>query len=108
MPDVIHLSSVAGSPLLDSTGERLGRVEDLIVRLDHGQGLPPVAGVKARTAGRDMFVAIDRVAQLGPDAVRIATTKLDLRQFERRPGEVLLRGEVLDRDLINVATARLL
>src|SRR5436305_433040 len=97
MPDVIHLSSVAGSPLLDSDGQRLGRVEDLIVRLDHGQGLPPVTGLKARIGGREMFVPIDLV-QLGPDAVRSSTTKLDLGQFERRPGELLLRSDVLDRE----------
>jgi CBS domain-containing protein/sporulation protein YlmC with PRC-barrel domain len=107
MPDVIHLSSVAGSPLLDSAGERLGRVEDLVVRLDEGHDLPPVVGLKARIGGRDLFVPIDRVAQLGPDAVRTSTTKLDLAQFERRPGEVLLRGDVLDHGLINVTTARL-
>ncbi len=107
MPDVIHLTSVAGSPLLDSAGERLGRVEDLIARLDHGQGLPPVVGLKARIGGRDLFVPIDRVAQFGPDAVSSSTTKLNLAQFERRPGEVLLRGDVLDHDVINVATARL-
>ena len=70
MPDVIHLSSVAGSPLLDSAGERLGRVEDVVVRMDHGQGLPPVVGLKARIGGRELFVPIDRVEQLGPDAVR--------------------------------------
>jgi CBS domain-containing protein/sporulation protein YlmC with PRC-barrel domain len=107
MPDVIHLSSVAGSPLLDSAGERLGRVEDLIVRLDDGQALPPVVGLKARIGGREAFVPIDRVAQLGPEAVRTSTTKLNLAQFERRPGELLLRSDVLDRRLINVATARL-
>ena len=107
MPDAIHLTSVAGSPLLDSAGERLGRVEDLIARLDQAQALPPVTGLKARIGGRDSFVPIDQVSQLGPDAVRITTTKLNLGQFERRPGEVLLRADVLDRDLINVTTARL-
>ena len=33
---VLHLSSLVGRPLLDGTGERLGRVEDLIARLDAG------------------------------------------------------------------------
>jgi CBS domain-containing protein/sporulation protein YlmC with PRC-barrel domain len=107
MPDVIHVSSVAGSPLLYSAGERLGRVEDVIVRLDQVRGLPPVVGLKARIGGREVFVPIDRVEQLGPDAVRVTTTKLNLAQFERRPGEILLRSDVLDRSLINVATARL-
>ncbi|MBV9197257.1 MAG: magnesium transporter [Solirubrobacterales bacterium] len=108
MPEkIVHLSSVAGSPLLDSAGERLGKVEDVVARLDGGDGLPPVIGLKARIGGREMFVPIDRIEQLGPDAARTATTKLDLGQFERRPGEILLRGDILDRSLINVETARL-
>ena len=107
MPDVIHVSSVAGSPLLDSSGERLGRVEDVVVRLDHSRGLPPVIGLKAKIGGREMFVPIARVEQLGPDKVRTSTTKLNLAQFERRPGEILLREDILDRSLINVTSARL-
>jgi Mg/Co/Ni transporter MgtE len=50
---------------------------------------------------------IEHVEQLGPYSVKTSTTKLDLAQFERRPGEVLLRADVLDRSLINVDTARL-
>jgi len=57
MPDVIHVSSVAGSPLLDSAGERLGRVDDVVVRIDDG-ALPPVVGLRARIGGREMFVPI--------------------------------------------------
>jgi CBS domain-containing protein/sporulation protein YlmC with PRC-barrel domain len=108
MPDtIIHLSSVAGSPLLDSAGERLGRVQDVVTRLDVGDGTPPVIGLKARIGGRELFVPIDRVERLERAAARTATTKLNLAQFERRPGEVLLRADVLDRSLINVTTARL-
>ncbi|HTX33059.1 MAG TPA: CBS domain-containing protein [Solirubrobacteraceae bacterium] len=102
------MTSLAGSPLVDSAGERLGRVEDLIARLDDTQGLPPVVGLKAQIGGRDLFVPIDQVMRFGPDQVELSTTKLNLAQFERRPGEVLLRGDVLDRDLINVTTARLI
>jgi hypothetical protein len=104
---VVHLSSPGGSPLLDSAGERLGRVEDLVARLDHGDGLPPVIGLKARIGGRELFVPIDRVARLEQAASRMSTTKVNLAQFERRPGEVLLRSDVLDHSLINVNAARL-
>ena len=108
MPEtIVHLSSVAGSPLLDSAGERLGRIEDVIARLDSGDRLPPVVGVSASIGGRVLFVPIDRIEQLGPYEARTATTKLNLAQFERRPGEVLLRADVLDHSLINVETARL-
>ena len=108
MPEaVLHLSSFVGSPLLDSSGERLGRVEDVIVRLDAGDELPPVTGLKARIGGREMFVPADRIAHLEQPAARASTTKLNLAQFERRPGEVLLRADLLGRSVINVATARL-
>ncbi len=108
MPEtIVHVSSIAGSPLLDSAGERLGRIDDVVARLDLADPLPPVIGLLARIGGREMFVPIDRVSQLGPDAARTSTTKLNLAQFERRPGEVLLRSDVLDRSLINVDTARL-
>ncbi len=109
MPDaVLHLSSLVGSPLVDVSGERLGRVEDVIVRLDTGEELPPVAGLKARIGGREMFVPMNRIAQLQQSAARTSTTKLNLAQFDRREGEVLLRADVLGRSLINVTTARLL
>jgi CBS domain-containing protein/sporulation protein YlmC with PRC-barrel domain len=107
MPPIVHLSSLARSPLLDSAGERLGRVDDVIARLDQGDALPPVIGLRAKIGGREAFVPMDQVDQLGPFEVRTRTTKLDLAQFERRPGEVLLRGDILDRSLINVETARL-
>jgi sporulation protein YlmC with PRC-barrel domain len=108
MPDkIVHVSSLAGSPLLDSAGERLGRVEDVIARLDLAEAQPPVVGLQARIGGRDMFVPIRRVEKLEPAAARTSTTKLNLAQFERRPGEVLLRSDVLDHSLINITTAKL-
>ena len=104
---ILHLSSLVGSPLLDSTGERLGRVEDVIARLDTGDELPLVTGLKVRIGGRDLFVPSDRIEQLEPQAARTSTTKLNLAQFERRPGEGLLRDDLLGRSVINVRTARL-
>src|SRR5450759_2910725 len=98
---VVHLSTVLRSPLLDRAGERLGRVEDLIVRLADG-GYPPVTGLKARIGGRELFVPADRIASLEPGAVRLAGETLSLGRFERRVGEVLLGGDVLGRKLVAV------
>ena len=98
----MHLSAVLHSPLLDRAGERLGRVEDLIVRLADG-GYPPVTGLKATIGGRELFVPVDRIAELAPDAVRLAGEKLSLSRFERRAGEVLLGQDVLGHKLVNVA-----
>jgi CBS domain-containing protein len=97
----VHLSSVLRSPLLDRSGDRLGRVEDLIVRLADG-GYPPVTGLKARIGGRELFVPADRIASLEPGAVRLSAEKLSLGRFERRAGEVLLGADVLGRKLVYV------
>lgn len=89
------------SPLLDRAGERLGRVEDLIVRLADG-GYPPVTGCKARIGGRELFVPVAQIAALEPGTVRLSGEKLSLGRFERRVGEVLLGQDVLGRKLVNV------
>jgi CBS domain-containing protein/sporulation protein YlmC with PRC-barrel domain len=108
VPDtIVHLSSLIGAPVLDSAGERLGRIEDVVVRLDQSSTPPAVVGLVARIGGREMFVPANSLERIESDRARTATTKLNLAQFERRPGEVLLRADVLDRSLINVQTASL-
>ncbi len=105
-PPILHLSAVVGSPLRDSDGARLGKVEDLIVRLG-GVGYPPITGFLVTVAGRTSYLGAERVSEIGTDGVVMRKAKLDLRPFERRPEEVLLKRDLLDRQLINVEGARL-
>jgi MgtE intracellular N domain/CBS domain len=105
-PPILHLSTVTGSPLRDSDGERLGKVRDVIVRLG-GVGYPPITGFLVTVAGRTSYLGVERVSDIGTDGVVLRKAKLDLRRFDRRPEEVLLKRDVLDRQLINVQGARL-
>ena len=86
-------------------GERLGKVGDVIVRLDGDY--PPVSGVLATVAGRAVFVPAAMIARIESGRVTLSAARLDLQHFERRPQEVLLKKDVLDRQLINVTGARL-
>ena len=105
-PAVLHLSLVVGAPLRDGDGERLGRVEDLIVRLGD-PGYPPITGFLVSVARRRAFLPAELVEDIAAGGVVLRKAKLDLRHFERRPGEVLLKHDVLDHQLINVDGARL-
>jgi MgtE intracellular N domain/CBS domain len=105
-PPILHLSTVTGSPLRDADGERLGKVRDVIVRLG-GVGYPPITGFLVTVAGRTSYLGVERVSDIGADGVVLRKAKLDLRRFDRRPEEVLLERDVLDRQLINVQGARL-
>lgn len=105
-PAVLHLSLVVGAPLRDTDGERLGRVEDLIVRLGE-PGYPPITGFLVLVARRRSFLPAELVDDITANGVVLRKAQLDLRRFERRPGEVLLGHDVLDHQLINVDGARL-
>jgi CBS domain-containing protein len=102
----LHLSLVIGGDLVDPDGRRLGRVDDLLVRLG-GDEYPPVSAAVARVAGREVFVPAELISEIGVGCVTLNTTRLDVQPFVRREGEILLKQDLLDRQLINVDGARL-
>jgi len=102
----LHLSELLRRPLTDSGGERVGRLADVIVRL-RGVERPPVIGLVAAVGGRQVFVPAGQVASLDGAVIRLASARIDLRRFERREGEVLLRADMLGHRLIDVETAHL-
>lgn len=100
------LTQLVRSDVVGPAGERLGRVDDVIVRLDAG-GYPRVTGLRARIGERTVFVPAEVIVKLGPGLAQLSSRTLDLGQFERRPGEVLLRRDVLDRPIIDVVAGKL-
>jgi len=103
---VLHLTEVVGGKLLDGAGEQLGRVRDLIVRLGDDE-YPPVSGVLATVARRQVWVPASEVGDIEAGRVTLRRPKLDLRRFERRTQEILLKGDLLDRQVIDVDGADL-
>jgi len=103
----LHLSELLRRPLTDRGGETVGRLSDVIVRL-RGAENPMVTGLVATVGGREVYVPIEQVSSLGGEAVKLTSAKLDLRSFERRDGEVLLRADVLGHRLIDVESAHLI
>jgi CBS domain-containing protein/sporulation protein YlmC with PRC-barrel domain len=102
-----RLSDLLKRPVTDNRGQPLGRLTDVIVRL-RDPDYPLVTGIVVAVAGRrDVFVPAEKVDRFDGEVLRLTTAKLDLRQFERREGEVLLDEDVLGHRLIDVANARL-
>ena len=102
----VMITQLLRSPVFNSAGESLGRLEDLIVKLD-GSGYPPVSGIKVRLGGRDVFVSSKNIEKFAPGEVRLNTHKLDAADFQRRPGEALLAADVLGRHLMDVTRGRI-
>ena len=94
-PVPVFASRLAGLAVLDPAGERVGRLADLVA----APGLPgaPVLGVVVRVRRRPIFVSAGRLEALDDHGARLSSARVSLRRFERRPGEVLVLGELLDR-----------
>jgi CBS domain-containing protein len=104
---VLHLSELVGRPLTDSEGESIGRLFDVIVRL-RGAEHPLVTGLVAGVGSREVFVPLEQVMGFDGQVLKLTSARLDLRKFERREGEVLLRADMLGHRLIDVPAAHLI
>ncbi len=106
--ELIHLSGILKRPLVDAkTGDRLGRVQDVIVRIGDSPH-PPVTGLVVKIGGRELFVPVRKISAIEPGRVTFNGAKVDLRRFERRPGELLLAHDLMARHLINLVGGRLI
>jgi hypothetical protein len=101
-----HLSNIIKRPLVDGAGDRLGRVQDLVARVGDSPH-PPVVGLVVKVEGRDLFVPISKVGGFVPGHIHFEGNRVDLRRFERRPGELLLGRDLLARHFINFVGGRL-
>ena len=82
----LRLSRLLKRPVADRSGESIGRLADVIVRL-RGSDYPLVTGLVAAVGGREIFVPIEQVSQLrrrSDPAVERAARPAALRAPGRR------------------------
>ena len=58
----LRLSRLLSRPAADRSGEPIGKVADIIVRL-RGNDYPLVTGLVAAVGGREIFVPVEQVSQ---------------------------------------------
>src|SRR6478672_6763211 len=97
-----NIVSLVGAPVLNQSGEEVGRLVDMVAQV-HGNTdpYPALTGIVVRVGRRRAFLdasAIDRVERR---SVILRTARLDLREFHRREGEVLLHRDILDHQLVD-------
>ena len=94
----VYLARLAGLPVFDPNGDRVGRVRDAVVRLRTTNRPPQVVGLVAEMAlRRRIFLPIGRIFNMDAESVVLGTGSLNLRRFEKRPNELLVLQEMLDR-----------
>ncbi|HSS11189.1 MAG TPA: hypothetical protein VLL25_14985, partial [Acidimicrobiales bacterium] len=99
---LISLAGILGGPVYNQAGDEIGTVVDVVARWDGDEPYPPVTGFVVHVGSRIAFVGIDAVHEVTHDRVQLRSARLDLRDFERRPGEVMLARDVIDHQLVDV------
>src|SRR5713101_1100387 len=102
----LMVTQLLRSPVLNPAGDEVGRLEDLIVKLDGG-GYPPVTGIKVRVGRSEVFVSSKNIEKLAPGEVRLKTQTLDTGAFQRRPGGGPGAGGRPGRHLHDMARGRI-
>jgi Mg/Co/Ni transporter MgtE len=94
----VYIARLAGLPVYDPNGDQVGRVRDAVVRLRTTSRPPQVVGLVAEMPmRRRIFLPINRITSMDSDAVVLGTGTLNLRRFEKRPTELLVLEDLVDR-----------
>lgn len=97
---MLYLSQAIGRPVLDGNGEPIGKVADLLVEL--GSRYPPVTGLVVATDRRRIFLPWSGVDRLDAGGARLRTQTIDIGRFQQRPNEVLLRQDLMDKQIVDI------
>jgi len=112
------LTALLDKPIRDPNGDEVARLHDLVVRIQTPDGdsikpadvYPPVTGLVARLKGprgsRDVYIPWEKVKSLGTRGAVLTTPAVNLQRFARREGEIVLRGGLFDRQVVDVEGRR--
>ena len=91
-----YAARLAGTAVFDPLGDAVAKVRDVVV-LPQPRGSARAVGFVVEVGGkRRVFLPITRVTSIKPGQV-ISTGLLNVRRFEKRAGELLVIGDLLDR-----------
>lgn len=91
-----YAARLAGTAVFDPLGDAVAKIRDVVV-LPQPRGSARAVGFVVEVGGkRRVFLPITRVTSINPGQV-ISTGLLNVRRFEKRAGELLVIGDLLDR-----------
>jgi CBS domain-containing protein len=99
---IVSIAGLVGAPVHNQSGQTVGKVVDVVARMHAGDRYPPITGLLVRVGSRTSFLAVSVVGSIEHRSVRLSSSRLDLRDFQRRQGEVVLAKDVLDHQLVDV------
>jgi CBS domain-containing protein len=100
--NLVSLAGLITGVVTNPAGLEIGHLVDVVARWDGEEPYPSVTGLVVRVGRRLAFVSIDQIAEVTNERVQLGSARLDLVDFARRPGEVMLARDVVDHQLVDV------
>src|SRR5215203_519508 len=98
----VFISRIRGLPVLDSAGDQVGKVRDVVVQRRAAGRAPRVKGLVVELFARHrIFMPMERVHSVDGFAVVISGV-VNTRRFERRESEMLVIDDLFDRTVERV------
>jgi len=98
----MYLTEIIGTPVLDSAGERVGKIADLFVTL--GEPFPEVSAILVRETKR---VIPWRLVKEINDEWRLSVRRDEVKEYTPAEKDVRLARDILDKQIVDIHGARI-
>jgi CBS domain-containing protein len=100
--NIVSLVGLIDCPVVNQAGDEVGRLVDLVAQVHGGSdAYPALTGIVVRVGRRRAFLDAAAIERVDRRSVTLRTARMDLREFQRREGEVLLHRDILDHQLVD-------
>ncbi len=104
MATELHISAVLDKQVINPAGKIIGKLWDVAVA--PGKVLPVVTGLLLKCGHRIVAVPWQKVVLFNPRVVSVAGAIADLPSFEAGPDTILVRRDVLDKQIVDMNGAK--
>ena len=101
----IFVSEVYKKPVLDQTGEEIGKLKDIIVTL--GDPFPAVSSLLVASSRGTYLFPWDTVNLFNRRVISINKRSAELQPSEIQPTDILIFRDILDKQIVDINGAKL-
>ena len=100
----LFLSSVLGRPVINEPGQEIGRLWDLI--MIPGAGFPEVSHLLVKKGKQVQMFPWNTISLFNSFVISVRTQSSTLTLYQPREGEILVKRDILDKQIVDVEGAK--
>jgi hypothetical protein len=105
---LVSLAALLGSEVKDSDGRSVGRLSDVVVHWTTRGAYPTVKAIVVKTGKLKVMIGARWLEVASPSAVRLRSSRAYASAVGRRPDDVALAHDVLDRQVVDAHGVQIL